>query len=122
MFHFNGGTLIQGRVYPQGNDGLTDLYKEFRRIMQTELAKLMGISDNWIKRNCSCSENTVTYGAHYPDYLNFSGCNVTYPNDMPEAIHNTVIIGHERICTYCGCEIDEDYDTGFLAHDDCSAW
>ena len=122
MFHFNNGTLIQGRVYPQGNDGLTDLYKEFRRIMQTELAKLMGVEDDWIKRTRGCGENTQTYGAHYPDYLNFSGCNVTYPSRMTDAADNVVRIGHERICPYCGCEIDDDEDSGILAHSDCSAW
>ena len=122
MFHFDNGTLIQGRVYPQGNDGLTDLYKEFRRIMQTELAKLIGVEDNWIKRNCSCGNNTVSYGVHYPDYLNFDGCNVTYPSDMPEAAGHNVVIGHERICPNCGHEIDDEQDSGYLDHYDCSEY
>lgn len=123
MFHFNSGTLIQGRVYPQGNDGATDLYKEFRRIMQGELARLMGISDDWVKRNCSCDANTSSYGVHYPDYLNFSGCNVTYPREMPEAAGQKVVIGAERICTNCGRAIEDDYDSAYLFHYDCgSEW
>ena len=122
MFHFDNGTLIQGRVYPQGNDGLTDLYKEFRRIMQIELSKMMGIADDWYRRARRCDSNTQTYGVHYPDYLNFDGCNVTYPSCMPDAADNVVRIGHERICPYCGCEIDDDEDSGILAHADCSAW
>ncbi|MBQ4155309.1 MAG: hypothetical protein IJD90_00720, partial [Clostridia bacterium] len=52
MFHLGGdGVLLQGRVYPQGNDGCTDLYKEFRGIMQKELTKLLGLERNsWMKR------------------------------------------------------------------------
>ena len=123
MFHFYNGTLVQGRVYPQGNDGATDLYKEFRRIVQGELARLMGINDDWIKRNCNCDANTSSYGVHYPDYLNFSGCNVTYPREMPDAAGQTVVIGAERICTNCGRTIDDEYDSGYLYHYDCgSEW
>ena len=120
MFHFNNGTLIQGRVYPQGNDGATDLYREFRRIVQGELARLLGINDDWVRRNCSCDANTSSFGVHYPDYLNFSGCNVTYPRAMPEAAGNTVVIGHTRICVNCGQEIDDCEDSGYLNHYQCS--
>ena len=119
MFHFDSGTLIQGRVYPQGNDGATDLYKEFRQIVQGELANLMGIENTWIKRNCNCGENTASYGVHYPDYLNFSGCNVTYPSCMSAASSHTVNIGHQRICPDCGDWIDDDYDSGYLNHYEC---
>ena len=120
MFHFDSGTLIQGRVYPQGNDGATDLYKEFRRVVQHEFSDLLGLEhDLWTKRNCDCGENTRSYGVHYADYLQFSGCNVTYPTEMPSAATNIVNIGHERICPYCGSEIDDEYDSGYLTHEDC---
>ena len=116
MFHFDSGTLIQGRVYPQGNDGATDLYREFRRIMQGELARLLGVEDEWYKRNCACEENTSSHGVHYPDYLNFSGCNVTYPREMIGAANGIVHIGHERICINCGDAISDDEDSGYLNH------
>ena len=120
MFHFDGGTLIQGRVYPQGNDGATDLYKEFRRIVQHELSNLLGLeNDDWYKRSCSCDENTDSRGVHYCDYIHFSGCNVTYPKEMPEAANRIVRIGHSRICPYCGEEVDDRYDSGYLTHEDC---
>lgn len=121
MFHFDEGTLVQGRIYPQGNDGATDLYKEFRRIVQGELTKLLGLNgDNWYKRTTNCGDNTASYGSHYPDYLNFSECNVSYPIEMPDAARHVVAIGHERICTKCGCVIDDDYDSGYLTHGDCN--
>lgn len=120
MFHYNDGTLIQGRVYPQGNDGATDLYTEFRSIMQDELTKLMGLSANdWLRRTCDCGGNTESYGVHYADYLRFDGCNVTYPREMPSAARNVVVIGHNRICPYCGREVSDSEDAGYLVHEDC---
>ena len=120
MFHFNNGTLIQGRVYPQGNDGATDLYKEFRQIVQAELSKLLELNaDAWVKRNRGCGENTVSTGVHYADYLNFEGCNTSYPSEMPDAAHQLVEIGHKRICLVCGGELGNGEDSGILAHIDC---
>jgi hypothetical protein len=120
MFHFGGGTLVQGRIYPQGNDGATDLYKTFRRFMQIELTKMLGLNaDAWVKSSNSCGHNVSSYGVHYRDYTTFGGCNVSYPREMPNAVHNVIVVGHERICPKCGCEVDDDYDAGWLGHDCC---
>lgn len=120
MFHYNNGTLIQGRVYPQGNDGATDLYREFRSIMQGELSRLLNLNANdWIKRTCGCGENTASHGVHYADYLHFSGCNVSYPREMSWASDNVVHIGHERICTLCGRAMSDDEDSGYFTHENC---
>lgn len=120
MFHFGDGILVQGRIYPQGNDGATDLYKTFRRFMQIELTKLLGLNaDDWIKKNSPCSSSVASYGVHYPDYTCFEGCNVSYPKEMPEASSNVIKIGHSRICPYCGCEVDDDEDSAYLNHEDC---
>jgi hypothetical protein len=120
MFHYDNGTLIQGRIYPQGNDGATDLYREFRGIVQEELSRLLELNENyWMKKESSCGRNTATCGVHYEDYLNYSECNVTYPREMSWAAHNVVRIGHERICPYCGYTIDDEEDSGYLTHDDC---
>lgn len=126
MFHFSNGTLIQGRIYPQGNDGATDLYKIFRRFMQIELTQLLNLkADDWLLRKGDCCGNTHTTGVHYPDYTCFEGCNVSYPREMPEAATNRVRIGHSRICPICGEEVDDDYDHGYLCHnnrDDVDEW
>jgi hypothetical protein len=122
MFHFNNGTLIQGRVYPQGNDGATDLYKTFRRFMQIELTKLLGLNaDDWLKRTTSCCENVASYGVHYRDYEHFGDCNVSYPREMPSAASNIVRVGHSRICPWCGYEVSDNDDSGYLHHEDCDA-
>ena len=120
MFHYGNSLLVQGRIYPQGNDGATDLYREFRRIVQGELARLLHLEeDEWIKRTCGCGENTSTTGVHYADYLNFSECNVSYPSETPEVRNNVVRIGHKRICPDCGCYVNDDEEAGYLGHVDC---
>lgn len=120
MFHFNNGTLVQGRVYPQANDGATDLYKTFRRFMQIELTKLMGLNaDDWVRRTTACYENVASYGVHYRDYEHFDGCSVSYPREMPNAASNIVIVGHSRICPWCGYEVSDNEGSGYLHHANC---
>lgn len=126
MFHFENGTLIQSRVYPQNKDGATDLYKKFRDFVQTEFSIMLRLEKNmWtIKKGVSeydpenSSGNTVSRGRHYRDYTAFSECNVTYPSEYRDngTAPQTVHIGHDNICTYCG-----DYHSyeGRLAHYDC---
>ena len=120
MFHYDNGTLIQGRIYPQGNDGATDLYQTFRTIVQEEFSKLLSLQNNsWIKRTCGCGENAITNGVHYEDYFHYSGCNVSYPREMPSARDYVVEIGHKRICPKCGEPISDAYNGGKLVHDYC---
>lgn len=122
LFHFDNGTLIQGRIYPQGNDGATDLYKTFRNVVQDELAELLELEDKgWIKRDTSCESMTSTIGVHYPDYLHMDDCNVSYPRAMPDAKNRIVVIGHERICPECGELMDSDIDDwGDIRYDNTS--
>lgn len=104
MFHFGNNILVQGRVYPQGNDGATDLYKKFRDFMQTEMAQMLSLETNmWtIKPGTgACRDWTSSYGSHYKDYYSFSGCNVTYPSERKGDIHK-IDIGHDGICPKCG--------------------
>ena len=119
MFHLGGdGVLLQGRVYPQGNDGCTDLYKEFRLIMQTELAKILELSANkWIKR--SAVSNVESVGQHYRDYNHFYDCNISYPTERTQCQHQTITVGSHRICPYCGKSADT-LGSGYLSHSMCS--
>jgi hypothetical protein len=120
MFHFKNGTLIQGRIYPQGNDGSTDLYRTFRRFMQIELTAMLNLNeDAWIRKNGNCTDNIISDGCHYRDYECFNDCNVTYPKEMPDAYHTKVYVGHPRICPYCGYEVSDGDDGGYLTHEDC---
>lgn len=118
MFHLGGdGVLLQGRIYPQGNDGCTDLYKEFRVIMQKELTKILGLDSNrWIKR--SFIQNVDSVGDHYRDYNYNDSCNISYPTERPQCQQQTMTVGSLRICPYCG-ESADDLTTGWLAHSNC---
>ena len=119
MFHLGGeGVLLQGRIYPKGNDGCTDLYKEFRSIMQKELCKLFGLNSNmWTKR--SAITNIESVGSHYRDYIHVRDCNISYPTERPQCQRQTMTVGSERICPHCG-ESADDLTTGSLAHVMCS--
>lgn len=106
MFHFStsNSTLIQSRVYPQGNDGATDLYKKFRGFVQDELATLIGLESNmWkVKKGSDeCRTYTTSEGAHYRDYTNFLDCNVSFPSERSDQA-GVVSIGHRGICPLCG--------------------
>lgn len=119
MFHYGKNILVQGRVYPQGNDGRTDLYKVFRNYMQDELSALLGLTDTiWRKKdNGRVSSNVQSYGVHYRDYTNFSDCNVSYPRERSDSSDNVINIGHSGICPHCGGNITEN---GSISHSSCS--
>ena len=119
MFHMSeSGILLQGRVYPQGNDGCTDLYKEFRFIMQKELTTILGLERNkWTKRNYIT--NVESLGDHYRDYTSFGDCNMSYPTERPECTIEVLIVGSDRICTYCG-ESAERLSSSQLSHSGCN--
>lgn len=120
MFHYYDALLIQGRVYPQGNDGNTDLYKVFRSFVQDEFSKLLNLTDNkWTKVTSRSVESfTSSIGNHYRDYAAFSNCCVSYPKEKPECLSRTVYIGHLPMCVCCG-KIDRDIGSGTLTHYGC---
>ena len=108
MFHYENNVLIQARIYPQGNDGATDLYFTFRTYMQEEMTEMLGLESNsWVVRKgtTECEDHTTSTGNHYRDYRNFPDCNVCYPKERAQSI-GRVSIGHDGICVKCGREMD----------------
>ena len=101
MFHYQNDMLIQGRIYPQGNDGQTDLYKTFRGFVQKEMSALLGVNNAWVKSSTSPSEVAISRGAHYRDYENFGTCNISYPKEKAFG-NGWVNIGHDGVCVNCG--------------------
>lgn len=103
MIHIapDGRSFIQGRVYPQENDGAADLYAEWRHIVQDVIADCIGVPSLWNvkKGTATCKEWTDTDGTHYPDYHYFDNCNLsTLKNTTPRMIP----VGHDPICPECG--------------------
>lgn len=102
MFHLGEDKLIQGRVYPQCNDGDQTIYTEIRNIMQKVTSEMFNTDNLWtISRGTdACCEVINTVGLHYPDYENFSNCNVSYLK--PNKNKTPIKIGHKGICPKCG--------------------
>ncbi len=121
MFHVNIDTckFVQGRIYPQGNDGSTDLYAKFRQVVQKEFTGLMGLSDDkWKVKAVSDYDDTESYGTHYKDYSCQNDCRVFYPNEKGN--NGRVAIGTNDIyCPHCGTVTDY-YDRLSCYGDSCS--
>lgn len=108
MFHIGEDKIIQGRVYPQSNDGDQTIYNEIRAIMQKTISEMLNTNNLWIIKQgtCTCDAMSDSYGAHYRDYLHFSNCNVSWLKPSEGKLKNTnrIKIGHSGICLKCGEE------------------
>lgn len=121
MFHFGNNMLVQSRVYPQSNDGGTDLYKTFRDIVQAEFALMLGLTNNaWscLGNKYACKERVYSEGVHYRDYIYKDDCNISYPTELASTIrpNSEITVGHNGICAYCGEEMSS---SSYLSHDRC---
>lgn len=113
LFHYESGVLIQGRLYPQCNDGKNSLYTPLRAIMQKVLADCLDLPNLWKKKGGTkvCKDFIIineSY-AHYPDYLYNDECNVSRILDLcPEGKDTRKVnIGHIPYCINCGKRINE---------------
>lgn len=107
MFHYQNEKLVQGRLYPQGNDGFSSEYKKYRNIVQEIISKIYDFPNLWtcLKGTSKCEEHISSAGTHYRDYENFSDCNISILKDSKNEYD--VEIGNEPICIECG----ERHDT-----------
>lgn len=123
MFAFGNNMLLQSRVYPQGNDGNTDLYAVFRKLVQNELSAILELSDNdWFVAMGPefCRNATTSHGVHYKDYHTNRNCNISYPIDKANEVNldnHSLVVGHNGICAYCGQEITNSCT---VSHSNCS--
>jgi hypothetical protein len=123
MFAWGENMLLQSRVYPQGNDGNTDLYGTFRKLMQNELSEMLELKDkSWIVHTgpTACCNATTSLGVHYKDYKVNSNANISYPYERQADTNinmHLLEIGHIGICAYCGETIS---DNGRVSHGSCS--
>lgn len=109
MFHLGKDKLIQGRVYPQDNDGVNAVYKEIRPVVQRVVCEMLGVPNFWriSKGIDACARVSEHFGTHYPDIINYSNCNVSYYGSSDSDIEKNrekITIGHNPICPRCGDE------------------
>lgn len=120
MYYYGDDLFIQSRLYPQGNDGATNLYDKFRYFMQEEFAELLNVenTENWTHSRGVVNNFSENVGFHYPDAGYHSECGVFYPTEKESKMlrHKKITIGNVSYCCYCG---KEQGTRSRLSHMDC---
>lgn len=108
MFHWAEEKLVQGRLYPQDNDGNDSVYTPYREIVQKIMSEIFDMPNLWtVKRGTyEASKYVWSQGTHYRDYENFSNCSLSRPKGSEN--ENSFTIGHMPICIKCGEEHGKD--------------
>ena len=107
LFHYKDGILVQGRLYPQCNDGKNSLYTPIRAQLQKIIADCLVAPNLWRKKGgtSACCSVISSEGTHYRDYECQSECSVSkiikmIPKGRVDNRHMTV--GHDIYCVKCG--------------------
>lgn len=108
MFHWAEEKLVQGRLYPQDNDGDDSVYAPYREIVQKIMSEIFDMPNLWTvsKGTCAASKYVNSDGTHYRDYENFCNCTLSRPKGSENEKYFT--IGHMPICIKCGEEHSKD--------------
>lgn len=119
MYHYDKNLFIQNRLYPQGNDGATNLYDTFRGFVIEEFDSLLGAGGEWTYKvgshYCDSHATNAEGSQHYPDHIYNRNAGIFYPvNNEPSIADHVMAIGHVGICVNCGKEYT---DHGYLHHE-----
>lgn len=128
MFHYGEEKLVQSRLYPQGNDGASDLYTTYRNIVQQIMSEIFEFPNLWtVGRGTSkASQYIYTRGTHYPDYHYVGDCTLSRIKGSEN--EESIVVGHTPICIECGCEHREDdsinccHGNGGVQCEECGEW
>ena len=106
MYHWGEDKLIQGRLYPQDNDGCSTGYTAFRSIVQKIMSEIFDFPNFWTvsKGTSEAGKYIESEGTHYRDYDNFENCTLSRPKGNDN--DNDITVGHVPICIECGYEHD----------------
>ena len=107
-FHWDENhRLIQSRVYPQGNEYNTDIYKTFRLEVQRRLSLANGWeTDKWVNRKRKFTDFTRA-GENSTNYADWSysqyNANLSTPGTSTDPYSTApFVIGAEPTCIICG--------------------
>ena len=117
MYHYKDNLFIQSRLYPQGNDGATNLYDQFRGYVIKEFSSLIGANGEWTYEcgTRACTTHINSRGKHYRDYNYNANVGIFYPTSKEFDIQSLVMtVGHESICVNCGRTFNES--ARYLTH------
>jgi hypothetical protein len=117
MFHWGENKLVQGRLYPQGNDCNDDAYKPYREIVQGIMSSIFDFPNLWTttKGTSAASKYINTEGTHYADYYHFSNCRLCVPKDNTN--ENNFTVGADPICIECGSRHNNSENINCCASD-----
>lgn len=132
MFHWGEEKLVQGRLYPQDNDGDNSVYTPYREIVQNIMSELFNFPNLWTvsKGTGAAGRYVCSYGTHYRDYDSYDNCTLSRIKGSEneqyiDVGHHPICIkcGNEHdkednisccakkvVCAHCGCEIDDEYE------------
>lgn len=104
MFHLGEDFLVQGRMYPQDNDGAEGIYTDFRAIAQKVIADCKQIPNLWTLRKGTeaASQYIDSVGTHYQDYRHYDNCTLSIRKGADGL--KRITVGHNPICVTCGRE------------------
>lgn len=120
MFHWGEDKLIQGRLYPQDNDGDGNVYTPYREIVQKIMSELFNFPNLWTvsKGTEAAGKYIYSEGTHYRDYDNFNNCTLSRPKESEN--NNYITVGHAPICIKCGNEHDTNDNICCCPHHVCN--
>lgn len=122
LFHYKDGILVQGRLYPQCNDGKNSLYTPIRAQLQKIIADCLVAPNLWRKKGgaSACSSVINSKGTHYRDYECQNECSVSRIVKMipkGRVDNRKMTVGHDIYCTKCG---DWHGNESILLCEDCA--
>jgi hypothetical protein len=102
MFHYGEDKLVQGRLYPQDNDGAKNVYTPNRNIVQEIMSIAFGFPNLWtVKSGVEYAAKYInSRGTHYRDYNNFNNCTLSRITGRDN--DNCFYVGAKPICIECG--------------------
>lgn len=102
MFHYGEDKLVQGRLYPQDNDGNGEAYTPYRNIVQSIMSVIFDFPNLWtLKKGTEATKLYIqTKGTHYADYAYYSNCSLSRIKERDN--ENSFVVGSSPICVNCG--------------------
>ena len=102
MFHYCADKLVQGRLYPQDNDGCGAVYTPNREIVQEIMSKIFDFPNLWVLKTGveAASKYIVSEGTHYRDYRNYGNCTLSVIKGSEN--ESSFVVGARPICVKCG--------------------
>lgn len=117
MFHWGEEKLIQGRLYPQSNDGYGDNYQPTRAIVQKLVSEMWDFPNRWkvSKGAEEAGKYICSEGTHYEDYRYYNDCTLSRIRNSENK--NVITVGHVPICVTCGCGHNQEDNISCCAGD-----